>query len=123
WKWRHWVIEALNRNMPFDQFTIEQIAGDLLPRATAEQKVATGFNRNTLTNREGGIDREEYRVEQVIDRTSTVGTVLLGLTVGCARCHDHKYDPISQKEFYQLSAFFNRAIELNIEVPLPSELG
>jgi hypothetical protein len=123
WKWRQWVIDALNRNMPFDQFTIEQIAGDLLPSAMTEQKVATGFFRNTLTNREGGIDREEFRVEQTIDRASTVGTVWLGLTVGCARCHDHKYDPISQKEFYQLYAFFNSAVELNIEAPTPEELG
>ena len=123
WKWRQWVIDALNRNMPFDQFTIEQIAGDLLPSATTQQKIATGFFRNTLTNREGGIDREEFRVEQGIDRVSTIGTVWLGLTVGCARCHDHKYDPISQKEFYQLYAFFNSAIELNIEAPASEELG
>lgn len=123
WKWREWVIGALNRGMPFDQFTIEQLAGDLLPGATLDQKMATGFHRNTLTNREGGVNREEYRVEQVIDRTSTVGTVWLGLTVGCARCHDHKYDPVSQKEFYQLSAFFNSADEANIEAPLPRELA
>jgi len=123
WRWRHWVIEALNRNMPFDQFTIEQIAGDLLPNATLEQKVATGFHRNTLTNREGGVNREEFRTEQIIDRTATTGTVWLGLTLGCARCHDHKYDPISQKEFYQLSAFFNTAIEVDVEAPLPAERG
>ena len=109
--------------MPFDQFTIEQIAGDLLPNATLEQKVATGFHRNTLTNREGGVNREEFRTEQVIDRTATTGTVWLGLTLGCARCHDHKYDPISQKEFYQLSAFFNTAREVDIEAPLPAERG
>jgi len=123
WKWRQWVIEALNKNIPFDQFTIEQLAGDLLPSPTVEQKIATGFFRNTLTNREGGIDREEFRVEQGIDRVSTIGTVWLGLTVGCARCHDHKYDPISQKEFYQLYAFLNRAVELDIEAPSPEELG
>jgi Protein of unknown function (DUF1553)/Protein of unknown function (DUF1549) len=123
WRWRDWVIDALNNNMPFDQFTIEQIAGDLLPNATVEQKIATGFFRNTLTNREGGVDPEEYRVEQVVDRTSTLGTTWLALTVGCARCHDHKYDPISQKDFYRLTAFFNTATERNIEVPLPSELG
>ena len=87
WRWRHWVIEALNRNMPFDQFTIEQMTGDLLPNSSIEQKVATGFHRNTLTSREGGIDREELRVAQAIDRTNTVGTVWLGLTVGCAQCH------------------------------------
>jgi hypothetical protein len=123
WRWRHWVIEAINRNMPFDEFTIEQLAGDLLPNATLEQKVATGFNRNTLTNREGGVNREEFRTEQVVDRTATIGTVWLGLTLGCARCHDHKYDPISQKEFYQLYAFFNTATEVNFEAPLPVERG
>ncbi|MFN0166964.1 MAG: PSD1 and planctomycete cytochrome C domain-containing protein [Bryobacteraceae bacterium] len=123
WKWRDWVIRAINSGMPFDRFTIEQMAGDLLPNATLAQKIATGFHRNTLTNREGGVNREEYRVEQVIDRASTVGTVWLGLTVGCARCHDHKYDPISQREFYQLTAFFNSADEANIEAPLPGELA
>ena len=123
WRWRDWVINALNSNMPFDQFTVEQIAGDLLPNATIEQRIATGFLRNTLTNREGGIDREEFRVEQVIDRSSTVGTIWLGMTVGCARCHDHKYDPLTQKEFYQLYAFFNTAHEVNIEVPRPQEIA
>ena len=123
WRWRHWVIEALNRNMPFDQFTIEQMTGDLLPNASIEQKVATGFHRNTLTSREGGIDREEWRVAQAIDRTNTVGTVWLGLTVGCAQCHDHKYDPVSQKDYYQLYAFFNTAMEANIEAPLAGEMG
>lgn len=123
WRYRNWVIDALNRNMPYDEFTIEQIAGDLLPNATVEQKIATGFNRNTLSNREGGADVEEYRVEQIVDRTSTVGTVWLGLSVGCARCHDHKYDPISQKEFYQLYAFWNNADEINIPAPLPGDLG
>jgi hypothetical protein len=122
WQWREWVIEALNRNLQFDRFTIEQVAGDLLADATLEQKIATGFHRNTLTNREGGVDREEFRVEQVIDRTSTVGTLWLGLTVGCARCHDHKYDPISQREFYQLYACFNTAVEVNLEAPQPGEL-
>ena len=119
----HWVIDALNRNLPFDQFTIEQLAGDLLPGSTTEQRVATGFLRNTMTNRETGTDSEEFRVEQVIDRASTVGTVWLGLTVGCARCHDHKFDPITQKEFYQLFAFFNGDDEVNIEAPLPGEMG
>ena len=94
------------RDMPFDQFTIEQLAGDLLP-SDSRHTVATGFHRNTLTNREGGVDREQLRVEQIVDRTSTVGTVWLGLTVGCAQCHNHKYDPISQKEFYRIFAFFN----------------
>ena len=123
WRYRHWVIEALNRDMPFDQFTIEQIAGDLLPDATVEQKVATGFHRNTLANRESGIDNEQTRVEQVVDRTNAVGTVWLGLTVGCAQCHDHKYDPLTQKEYYQLFAFFNNAEEVDIDAPLPGELG
>jgi hypothetical protein len=123
WRWRDWVIHALNSNMPFDQFTIEQLAGDLLPNPTVEQKVATGFNRNTLTNREGGIDLEEFRVEEVVDRTNTLGTVWLGLTVGCARCHDHKYDPTFQKEYYQLYAFFNSAQKVNIEAPLAGEMG
>lgn len=123
WRYRQWLIDALNRDMPFDQFTIEQIAGDLLPDAGTEQKVATGFHRNTLTNREGGIDREQLRNEQAVDRASTVATVWLGLTAGCAQCHDHKYDPISQKEFYQLFAFFNSADEVDIEAPLPGETG
>ncbi|HYO80558.1 MAG TPA: PSD1 and planctomycete cytochrome C domain-containing protein [Bryobacteraceae bacterium] len=123
WRYRHWVIDALNRDMPFDQFTVEQIAGDLLPNATVEQRVATGFHRNTLTNREGGVNIEQFRNEQVVDRASTVGTVWLGLTVGCAQCHDHKFDPVTQKEFYQLFAFFNNAAEVDIEAPLEGEYG
>ena len=122
WRWRHWVIDAFNRNMPFDQFTIEQIAGDLLPRATVEQKVATGFHRNTLTNRETGFPLEMDRVEQVVDRTNTFGTVWLALGVGCARCHDHKFDPITQKEYYQFYAFFNTAVEVNLDAPLAGEM-
>ena len=98
-------------NMPFDQFTIEQIAGDLLPNATLDQKIATGFHRNHRTNAEGGIVPEEFRVEYVADRVETTSIVWLGLTVGCARCHDHKYDPITQKEFYQFFAFFNNVPE------------
>ena len=121
WRWRQWVVEAFNRNLPFDRFTIEQLAGDLLPNATTQQSIATGFLRNTLSNREGGADLEEYRVLQAKDRTGTFGTVWLGLTVACAQCHDHKYDPVSQKEFYELYAFFNNADELNINAPLPDE--
>jgi mono/diheme cytochrome c family protein len=123
WRWRHWVIEALNRDMPFDEFTVEQIAGDLLPNATVSQQVATGFHRNTLKNREAGVKRGEARFEELLDRASTVGTVWLGLTVGCAQCHDHKFDPISQREFYQLYSFFDRAREAEILAPLPGEIG
>ena len=121
WKYRDWVIDALNRDLPFDQFTIEQIAGDLLPQATREQIVATGFHRNTLINQEGGTDREQFRIEAVADRVNTTGTVFLGLTVGCARCHDHKYDPITQEEYYRLFAFLNSADEPEIPVPDPEQ--
>lgn len=111
WPWRDWVVAAFNRNMPFDQFTIEQTAGDLLPGATLEQKVATGFHRNHLLNGEGGRIAEESRVDYVVDRVDTTATVWLGLTLGCSRCHDHKYDPFSQKEYYQLYAYFNNIAE------------
>jgi mono/diheme cytochrome c family protein len=121
WRWRNWVIDALNRDMPFDQFTIEQLAGDLLPNATIEQRVATGFLRNTLTNREAGVDRMEARFEQIVNRTNSVATGWLGLTAGCAQCHNHKYDPISQREYYQLFAYFDRADEIDIDAPLPGE--
>ena len=107
WPYRDWVIKALNDDMPFDQFTIEQIAGDLLPDATVEQKIATGFNRCTATNIESGSDQEETRSNQIFDRVNTVGTVWLGSTIECAQCHNHKYDPFSQKDYYQLFAFFN----------------
>ncbi|HEX3745647.1 MAG TPA: PSD1 and planctomycete cytochrome C domain-containing protein [Bryobacteraceae bacterium] len=123
WRYRQWVIQAFNRDLPFDEFTIEQLAGDLLPHRTEDMLVATGFNRNTLTNREGGTDPEQFRDEQVLDRAATLGTVWLGLTVGCAQCHDHKYDPIAQKEFYQLAAFFNTEDEVNVPAPLPGEIG
>jgi mono/diheme cytochrome c family protein len=123
WRYRQWVIEAFNRDMPFDEFTTEQLAGDQMPKRTIDTLIATGFNRNTLTNREGGTDPEQFRDDQVLDRAATLGTVWLGLTVGCAQCHDHKFDPISQKEFYQLSAFFNTQEEANVPAPLPGEIG
>ena len=111
WPWRDWVINAFNTNMPFDQFTIEQIVGDLLENPTEQQRLATGFNRNHPITIEGGVIDEEYRIEYVMDRIGTVGTAWMGLTLNCARCHDHKYDPISQKEFYELFAFFNQVPE------------
>ena len=111
WPWRDWVIEAFSSNMPFDQFTIEQLAGDLLDEPTEQQRLATGFNRNHPITIEGGVIDEEYRVEYVMDRINTVGAAWMGLTLGCARCHDHKYDPISQKEFYEMFAFFNQVPE------------
>ncbi len=111
WRWRDWVIDAFNRNMPFDQFTIDQLAGDLLPHATRDQIIATGFSRNHRTSAEGGIIDEEFRVAYVVDRVDTTSTVWLGLTIGCARCHDHKFDPIKQKEYYQLFAYFNNVPE------------
>jgi len=111
WRWRDWVIEAFNRNMPFDRFTIEQLAGDMLPNATLDQRIASGFNRNHRGNAEGGIIPEEYAVEYVVDRVDTTATVWLGLTMGCARCHDHKFDPLTQKEFYRLFAYFNNVPE------------
>ena len=115
WKYRDWVINAFNSDMPFDQFTIEQFAGDLLPNPTLDQLIATGFHRNTPSNYEGGIDFEQYRVEAVADRVATTGAAYLGLTVGCARCHDHKFDPISQREFYQLFAIMNNVDEVDKE--------
>ncbi len=123
WRWRQWVIEALNQDMPFDQFTLEQIAGDLLPGASLSQKVATGFHRNGLKNREAGVKREEARFEELVDRANTLGTTWLGLTVGCAQCHDHKYDPITQKDFYQLVAFFNSTDDAVVDAPLAGEIG
>lgn len=107
WRWRDWVIEAFNQNMSFDQFTIQQLAGDLLPNATIEQRIATGFNRNHRANSEGGIVPAEYYVEYIVDRVDTTSTVFMGLTVGCARCHTHKFDPITHKDYYQLFAYFN----------------
>ena len=109
--WRDWVIEAFNRNMPVDEFITWQLAGDLLPNPTPEQRLATAFNRNHMQSQEGGIVSEEYRVEYVADRVNTFGSAFLGLTLQCARCHDHKYDPILQKDYFKLFAFFNNVNE------------
>ena len=121
WRWRDWVIQAVNEDVPFDQFTIEQMAGDVLPNATDKQRLATAFHRQTLTNTEGGTDKEQWRVEACFDRVETTGAVWLGLTVGCARCHSHKYDQISQREYYQLFAFVNNGDETNTNVPTSDE--
>lgn len=110
-RWRDWVINAFNKNMPYDQFSVEQIAGDLIPNATTDQKLATAFNRNHRINTEGGVIAEEWRIENVVDRVETTSAVWLGLTAGCARCHDHKYDPFTQKDFYKFSAYFNNVPE------------
>ena len=111
WKYRDWVIDAFNRNLPFDQFTVEQLAGDMLPNATLDQKIASGFHRNTMINMEGGVDAEETRVESVVDRTNTTATIWLGSTLACAQCHNHKYDPLSQKDYYRFLAFFNNTVD------------
>jgi mono/diheme cytochrome c family protein len=121
WKYRDWVIDAFNRDLPFDEFTIEQIAGDLLPNATLDQKIATGFHRNTQINEEGGIDKEQFRVESIVDRVNTTGSAFLGLTLGCAQCHDHKFDPIAQREYYEMFAFFNNADEPDLALGTPEE--
>ena len=124
WRWRDWVIDAYNRNLPFDRFTIEQLAGDLLPSPTLDQRIATAFNRNHRGNSEGGIIPEEYAAEYVVDRVDTTATVWLGLTLACARCHSHKFDPITQADFYKFFAFFNnvpengRAIKLGNSPPM-----
>jgi hypothetical protein len=117
WPYRDWVIQALNEDKPFDRFTIEQLAGDLLPNPTKAQLVATGFHRNTVINEEGGVDPEQARAEQVMDRVQTTGAVWLGLTVGCAQCHTHKFDPITHKEYYQMFAFFNSTMDVNNQGP------
>jgi hypothetical protein len=121
WPYRDWIIHALNQDMPYDRFTIEQLAGDLLPNATRDQKIATGFHRNTMLNQEGGVDEEEQRWLTLIDRVGTTGTVWLGTTLACAQCHDHKYDPFKQKEFYRLLAFFDHTEEPALELPSPEQ--
>ncbi len=134
WKYRDWVIEALNRDMPFDRFTIEQIAGDMLPNPTPDQLIASGFHRNAMTNEEGGVDPEESRYEVAVDRVNTTATVWLGATLGCAQCHNHKYDPFTQKDYYRMMAFFQnvdydsqvfgdgtRYFEPTIDVPTPEQ--
>jgi Protein of unknown function (DUF1553)/Protein of unknown function (DUF1549)/Planctomycete cytochrome C len=117
WPWRDWVVKALNADMPFDEFTVEQLAGDLLPNATLDQRVATGFHRNTMLNEEGGIDPLEFRFHAMTDRVNTTGTTWLGLTVGCCQCHTHKYDPLPQREYYQVMAFLNNADEPDLDLP------
>jgi hypothetical protein len=117
WPYRDWVISALNRDLPFDQFTIEQLAGDLLPKPSLDQKVATGFLRNSMLNQEGGIEPEQFRTEAMIDRVDAVGRAWLGLTIACAQCHNHKFDPLAQKEYFQLYAFLNNDDEPFLEVP------
>ncbi|MFT5523154.1 MAG: hypothetical protein ACI9HK_001098 [Pirellulaceae bacterium] len=118
WRYRHWVVDAINQDMPYDQFTRDQLAGDLIPNYTHDILAATGFHRNTLRNVEAGADLEEDRVKQTFDRTDTTARVWMGLTVGCARCHSHKYDPVSQQEYYQLYAFFNSQWEKEVPAPL-----
>ncbi len=122
WIYRDWVIAAINRDLPYDQFSIEQLAGDLLPEPTLEQRIATGFHRNTLRNTEAGVDLELYRTKEVVDRVGTTGSVWLGLSIACAECHDHKHDPISQRDFFQLYAFFNNADEVTAPLPMTPEL-
>ncbi len=119
WPYRDWVINAFNADMPFDRFVIEQIAGDMLPAPTLSQRIATGFHRNVMLNEEGGIDVEEFRYKNVVDRANTTATALLGLTLSCAQCHTHKYDPITQREYFQFFAFFNNTDDVTLEVPDP----
>src|SRR2546423_13948145 len=116
WFYRDWLIKALNRDMPYDRFIVEQIAGDLLPNATQDQIVATGFLRNSMINEEGGVDPEQFRMDAMFDRVDAIGKGILGLTIQCAQCHDHKFDPLTQREYYQLFAFLNNDDEANVTV-------
>ena len=116
WFYRDWVVRALNRDLGYDRFVIEQIAGDLLPNATQEQRVATGFLRNSMINEEGGIDPEQFRMEAMFDRMDAVGKAVLGLTIQCAQCHNHKFDPLTQEEYYRIFAFLNNSHEANVAV-------
>jgi hypothetical protein len=122
WFYRDWVINALNRDMPYNQFVVEQIAGDLLPNATQDQRVATGFLRNSMVNEEGGIDPEQFRMEAMCDRIDAIGKGILGVTIQCAQCHNHKYDPLTQEEYYRIFAFLNNTHESDIAVYTPAEL-
>lgn len=121
WFYRDWVINALNRNLPYNQFVIEQIAGDLLPNATQDQKVATGFLRNSMINEEGGVDPEQFRMEAMFDRMDAIGKGILGVTIQCAQCHNHKYDPLTQEEYYRIFAFLNNTHEANVAVYTPEQ--
>ena len=121
WPWRDWVIEAINRDLPFDQFTIEQLAGDMLPNATRAQRVATGFHRNTMVNEEGGIDPLEFRFHAIVDRVNTTATTWLGLTLGCAQCHTHKFDPVPHHSYFEMMAFMNNTAEPELPLPTPEQ--
>ncbi len=123
WRYRDWVINAYNRDLPYDKFVTLQIAGDELPNTTVDDRIATGFYRNTMTNREAGVDRKEARFDQLVDRTGTTATAFLGLTMRCSQCHDHKYDPVTQKDYYRLMSYFAASDEIDIDAPLGGELG
>ncbi len=123
WRYRDWVINAFNRDLPYDRFVTLQLAGDEIPDVTADDRTATAFLRQTLTNQESGVDRKEARFDQLVDRVGTTATVFLGITVRCSQCHDHKYDPIKQRDFYKMLAYFNAADEVDIDAPLPGEMG
>ena len=122
WFYRDWVVNAINQDLPYDQFVVEQLAGDLLPNATQDQVVATGFLRNSMINEEGGVDPEQFRMDAMFDRMDAIGKTVLGLTIQCAQCHDHKYEPLSQAEYYRMFAFLNNEHEGSRVVYLPDQL-